>query len=1026
MVFTTTPTPVWSALEGIGARAGHLISRTPWREVAAVLAGLILVKSVWSTAGAGAALSWAAIGVLLMAVTVGRRHFPQTAGVVAASATSVLVLTASALIAMSVDGVVAVPFHLVLLAPMLVIVTAAVFVAPHRGVHVGWSVALSQGTILATIAPTLIWSDSSWVGVVGFSGFVAALAGVYFRSRHAAPVTGRWRRLARWIAGVLVAVTAALTMSLGSAGQAHGIFGIGDFFESKVNSTICSFTRPDLTGESVGTGPESMFPARNFGQVKGLPPNASANSVPANSDQAGNFDRLGPNNSLDNYTLFEISGLRGLKFVNWQKNATGEEVCSIMPWVSVTSGNMVMSLNTYLLQGVIMLKEISQSGRPFEFLYNRTIPLIDALFNYLFLPAAALMFTIAGIGMIFRGVGSGRGFREAIGEAGGVAAVLIFGGLFFGGLSAASWSNPGTSGFFILGSTIDQGASAINSAIAETSFTALELTGEGSMCKAPQPVPAAPGQDAAFTAAAPGQRFSSCILAEGLAYRPWALGQFGAAGNKPIAGSEKVTRFGDPRVGGDQNKVKAKDDAAGQGLPCYNNYGGCTDMRTYLISQEGGPSFEASRRKCMNSKDDFAHLVQCDPYHAVANQLTLREKSTKDGELNEAAGITRSYNGSGRFPHLTQALVALIATVITGIGISIVSVICLWWQFMLLVLFWTGVVRLLFAAFPGKASGAVEYAKDFGQAFVMRILYGLLSLFMIAGIVLIFGASMAMGLKLLFTGLLLFGLFRSVRKLEERFKVQGSTMTGPAQGLTRAATGATALAGYAAVRYGPSAAAGAARRTAGAAAAGGRGAKWAVTRPPAGGPPRPGGGGGGGGGGGSSLSPLGRAGRSVATGSVAGAAAAASAARGVGRGARVVASPMTPWAKDKADAVGQQVLRGARRADRALGARLAPARSVGGQATNTASSLIKDAGSWTADKSKAAADRIRREGAAAVSYTTPRMYEQHYSDDFKQRMDDAREGTTVGKWKRGSFSAAEEKHAAKAAARARAYNRRRK
>lgn len=1013
MAFAAPPiTRAWSMLGRIGGFAELVLARTPWKLVVAAFVMVALGKGAWATVGGGPAALWTTLMSMLMVVVLGRHRYPQAVGVLAASVVSASVMFTAALLALTVDGIFGVPFHLVLIVPMLVVVSAAVFVAPHKGVHVGWSVALAQGTVLLSVPVVVIWPDSDWSALIAFTVFVAALVGVYFRSRHAHRVVGRWRRAARLFGVGLVAGLAAITIAMGAPGQASGFFGIGDMVENKVDQMICNFTRPDLAGESIGTGPETMFPSRNFGQVSNIDP-SSKDAIPANlSREAGNFDRLGTNNALDAYTLYEIAGLRGLKYVNWQKNPSGEEICSIMPWVSVTTGNIVMSLNTYILQFTIFIKETSQSGRPFESLYDKTLPMVDALFNGLFLPASGLMFTIAGLGMLLASLRS-RGFREGIGEVGGVAGVLLLGGLLFGGLATASWTNPGTSGFFILGSALDQGTSLLNSQISEATFKSLDLDGNGSMCKSPQPVPARPGDDAGMTAAAPGQRYSSCILAESLAYRPWAVGQFGAAGETAIRAAEPVSRFGDPRINASGGGVTAKPDAKGQGVPCYNNYNGCADLRSYLIAQSGGPDFDTARRKCMEEEGDYTRLIQCDPYHAVANQLNLRAEVQNSPDANAAAAAMRSYTGSGRFPHLTQALVALIATMITAAGIGLISVISMWWQFMLFILFITGIWRLLYAAFPGKASAARDYVGDFAQTFIMRLGYGLLSLLMIVGVALILGSTLAMGVKILFIVLLLFGLFRTSKKLQEKLKVQGSTFDGPMTGINRTVGGAAALGGYGAVRYGPGMVAGAAGAVTGAAGAAGRGARWATTRtaPSAGagrsGPDTSNGSGFGSGSGSGSGSGGGSGQPSVTGPSPIGRAAAATraggraAGTGVGRVAGAMVSPFSPALKNAAGGVVHKARMAGIGVDRALGARLAPARRATGQATQTAAKLTKNA-----------ATNAAREGLGAVSLAASRQYSGVMPERFKTWADNMQSSTKVGQKFSGrqSFAEADASH----------------
>jgi hypothetical protein len=75
------------------------------------------------------------------------------------------------------------------------------------------------------------------------------------------------------------------------------------------------------------------------------------------------------------------------------------------------------------------------------------------------------------------------------------------------------------------------------------------------------------------------------VLADALAYRPWAIGQFGGAGAGPI------------HLPGDWTIVTPGADGAipiealreEKALPCYvDEVGDCQDLRTYLIAQHGG------------------------------------------------------------------------------------------------------------------------------------------------------------------------------------------------------------------------------------------------------------------------------------------------------------------------------------------------------------------------------------------------------------------------------------------------------
>lgn len=1016
MAVAGTTNQVWTALAAIGAWTERALTSVRWRILMIVGPAAVLLLGLWLRGGAEPTITFALILATGLAVVLLYRNHPQVAGVLASIATSTALFAAAVTVAVSSTN--AVPLFAGYIPIMLTVVTAAVFVAPHRGVHTGWSVALAQASVLGALPAHLITPDSTWSSLSTMVSLMAAFIIVYFRARKA--LRGprrRWRTALRGAALGLIICLSALTASIAAVpGDAHALFGIGDFIESKTNDLICSFTRPDLTPEPIGTGTESVIPARNLGQVKASTADGAAtNAIPQNTDQAANYDRLGQNYSLDNYTLYEIAGLRGLKYVNWQKNDSGEEVCSIMPWISVVTGNIVMKFNLYTLQLGIFLKEFSQAERPFEFLYDKTLPFVDGMFTYFFIPMGGVIMMVVAIFMAVRALGSGNGFRSAVGDVGGVFFVLVLGGLLFGGLSGASWVNPNSNGWFLLASTMDETTTAANSGIAEFIFDTFSWDQEAMMCTKPVPVAPLPNVSKGYNAAVPGQRYSSCVLAEALAYRPWAIAQFGSAGNHAIPVVTKVTRFGDPRPGAATNHVAAKDDKAGQGLPCYNNYSGCDDLRTYLIAQEGGPTFAAARKACMGDDGDYTHLVQCDPYHAVANELTEQTKSRDSAAANRASEMLAAYHGQGSFPHLTQSLVAFVGTVVTFIGVGVVSLICLWWQMMLFVLFLTGVFRLTVAGMPGKSRMAVEYIADVAGTFIYRFAYGLLCMVMIVMVLTVFTMPINMGLKILFLILFLLLTFKAVGKVQEAAKVKGSTMNGPGSDMQKVAVGA-GIAGYLTARHVvPAAAKGGWK----AGSATTKGVRNAAIGAPAAKSPAGGVAGGNGGPGGSVAAPgqqsaVGGGGATRRTvggrpiGGVAGAAAAVGSrvaprvekgARNVGSGVAAATRPLSRFAGNVGRDAVLQGRQAGRRADRAVGGLLArPASRIPeGRAVSTMSGYARAASSWVAD----GIDRAGDEAKGVVSWMTPRYLGESMSPETRKTLDANVSASSLAGWMDG-------------------------
>lgn len=703
-------------------------------------------------------LAVAAAGVL------GVRHAPQVTGTIASTVgLSALV----AIISTSLDplwALVGVDDYVVLYPMIFTAVAVMAWVQPSTGVHRGWTTLVGQSVVAATV-PVAIWAGGNGGrGAVITFAAVAGLLAVGLRIRkvpRGSRSTGRGR-IIRIAAMTGVVGMLGVSMALGSAGAASANpfkWAWNKTAGSAVDNQVCNITRPDLGGESLGTGPESLFSNINFAQAQRLVPNSDdPNGIPQYADVAAVFEP-GQNNSLSpQYTLYEVAGLRGLKWVNWQKDVEGEESCSINPWISATMGNLLLKASNYLLQATIAFKEYSQVTNPLLPLYEQANPIVDTIFNDFFIPMGGMMVTIVAVSMAVKALRA-TGLRESLSDIGGSLMVFVIAGFAYGGLLGASFINPGSSGFYMIGSTLDKFGSGINNAIAETVFTTVDA-GQGSMCVRPESTGAglAPG--------AAGQRITSCLLAESLAYKPWAMGQFGAAGATALP-STAASAGSDPRPDADPTITGSEGE-----LPCYNNYEGCGDMRSYLIAQMGGPDITSRVGHCLNessSSDDASieDLANCEPYHAVAAQLY--EQMGEDGtgaEARAASQAMASYRTQGLMPHVSQAFAAGIGTVVVGVGLSVMALITLGWHAWLFVLFLFGLVRLLWAAYPGKSKLATSWAADVIATFTQRIIYGIAMTMMIWVIAIVFAMQINTGLKVLWSVATLIGTWMMIKKIQ--------------------------------------------------------------------------------------------------------------------------------------------------------------------------------------------------------------------------------------------------------------------
>ncbi|WP_156895424.1 hypothetical protein [Rhodococcus sp. 2G] len=751
---------------------------------------LVSAAALLSIGGLRGLVALSAVGLGSVALWYGARRFPQVTG--AALSTAVWTALVGA-VAVAVGPVFAMAHaDVVLLYPVgLLMVLAATYVMRSPGVHRGWTTAVGHAVVMASFPVALLWPGTAAAGYSYMVSVIAALALVLWRDRKGArtreALTGlsRWiRRGARGIALGVIAVVllGSISVAIPPEVSANPISWVGGKItgaaSGAMSDVVCAITRPDLSGQPPGSGPEQFLSNRNLGKVQN-----SDGGVPDFAKDAGRFDRAATasNHSMDSYTLYEISGLRGVKWVNWQLNADGEENCAMMPWISTLIGNQLMQINAYLLQSTIALKEYAQAKNPIQGLYQSVSPVVGELYS-IFVLMMAVVITIAGIAAAVRAMNNG-GVRRGLGDVGMSLLVALVAGVFYGGVTVASWAKPEGNGFYTVAAFGDHVGGMLSSAFADGIFNILNTqTDQDMMCQSP-----AATNDGQVTDL--GHRYTSCVLAETLLYQPWAIGQFGRAGESVIEPDDEATRFRDPTQS--QSVISRGDE--GEGLPCYNNYNGCSDMRSYLLVHTGGPSIDRARADCLDGDDSFEALSSCDPYYAVAASLhRMADDEQSVGPLtpDDAAATLVAFAGSGTMPHVAKSLSALFGTVIACVGIAAMSLIALWWHVALLVVFILGPLRLTWAALPGKGKMMKNWIDDMVYAIVMASVYSILCTLMVFMLGLVFSSNAAAGFKLLWSVAVLIGMWVAMKKVEAAARPEGATQVNAAGTMQAATMGA--------------------------------------------------------------------------------------------------------------------------------------------------------------------------------------------------------------------------------------------
>ncbi|ANE05538.1 hypothetical protein [Corynebacterium crudilactis] len=665
-----------------------------------------------------------------------KKH-PQAAGTIFPVGLMIAVATMASLVMAPVyiaDGAVELAAGFVL-APIVVAVATWLF--PSYGTHRGWTTFLALIPAWVGFAATV-----THPGLVSVAACVSTVGGVlvaWVRSRLGKRTTGvvstprtRRKRIVRGVAmaGVVVTMVTMGSLAAGPKAEAGWFSNIGD-------KMLCGIVAPSLGSEPVGTGPEQVIASYNN---TGL--GATDGSEAPYLDRELDFNST----NLDAYTLYEIAGLRGISYVNWVKDDAGENTgCAFTPWISIMAGNALNMIAHFGLQITIFLMEFSQVKDPFRFLYEPLSPIVGniVLISLAFMGIAFIIGIIIGLYRLVR-----RGsLAQALQGASGATIAAMICALFYGGVGAgAIWEAPKGSGFYTLMSTLDEYAATLSAEISSSLLSYVPQADSG-MCNYPT------GGDNTSL------RYASCILAESMAYYPWALGQFGPAG------ADVITPVNDPNLkpteGGnvaDKNEL---------GLPCYNNYQGCGDIRSYLIAQVGGPS--ADIQACLresnydeeaNDVDNFDALTSCEPYHAVANDLTLR--GTSDSDL-----MLSSYRGSGgSSAHATQAFVSLLSIFTVGLAIAAVSAAATYWHGRLLMLFFLGPFRLLGAAFT-SVEKSFQWVMSVMQTAIVRVCYSVAVALMIVIVATVAASPLNAGIQLLINVVLIGSILKGIRAIDQ-------------------------------------------------------------------------------------------------------------------------------------------------------------------------------------------------------------------------------------------------------------------
>ena len=149
----------------------------------------------------------------------------------------------------------------------------------------------------------------------------------------------------------------------------------------------------------------------------------------------------------------------------------------------------------------------------------------------------------------------------------------------------------------------------------------------------------------------------------------------------------------------------------------------------------------------------LAVSAACSPMYRVFTALKESNPTT-----------AQAYAGAVGIARVGQGFSSLIGTLVAGVAVLITGIITMSWIALTFALYVTGLFKLAFATYSGKAKMAKEWAGDLVRAWAARLAYGILLSITILIIAWMLASTLSFGLRLVWLGVILFFFWKLVEK----------------------------------------------------------------------------------------------------------------------------------------------------------------------------------------------------------------------------------------------------------------------
>ncbi|MEU4931441.1 hypothetical protein AB0G54_33870 [Streptomyces yokosukanensis] len=512
----------------------------------------------------------------------------------------------------------------------------------------------------------------------------------------------------------------------------------------------CDFTGDETYQlDSPGTNGEGIMPAvaqwEDSGGAKNL------------GDQTGMVRGAFPVKEDDakHYTFYELDGMRGL---NWSMTfkgkgdasewngswGSGADDCEVMGYVNNGVANAVFDGTKVLTRFAISIKEMASNPSPFSGLYQGRDSVVANLHDNVLAPALPAMILLVGL-WVFTKWRKGD-MRE------------VWAGISWTVLSVIAVTA------FLTGNNYDRFVSSSDKWIAEanSALASTVLAGASGEMQSPCDLP----DNGQHEHGSVGMRLSSCAMYDTLAFRPWAMGQFGGVG------ANCVFKNGT----GEVNDKDACVLNSGQAAPeCYWGEGvRCADLRVAQAAAQSVTNVDGHRKVdkgVFNGSGIYGPFINVNKDMAAAKFKDWQEIRRNIAVGEHAADKSvypvafNDWSGQDSSERVGLAFYSLVAAFIVGLMVIVLSALTLLWHAVTLILIMLLPLVATLGIHPSQQKLLKSWLETFIHSFVLRAGFGVILTVLLVLYQMILPAKIALGTQLLMLLLVTIAVVMMLKKL---------------------------------------------------------------------------------------------------------------------------------------------------------------------------------------------------------------------------------------------------------------------